>query len=217
MDDLQSPDSLTPAKAAGKTLMPLEAIAHRIVVVRGQKVLLDTDLAAMYGVVTGRFNEQVKRNLQRFPADFMFQIDEEEFAGLLSQFAMSNHRTAKRGGRRSLPYAFTEHGAIMAATILNSQRATQVAVYVVRAFIQLRELIGSNQELALRLNDLETKAELMAQRHDSLAHSTHTDLKRIFDALRDLMASPPPPARRPIGFVTPEETPPKPRSPGAHR
>ncbi len=104
-------------------VLPLETITHRIVMLRGQKVLLDEDLAALYGVPTGRFNEQVKRNLTRFPVDFMFQVTDEEFVALRSHFAISN----KRGGRRYMPYAFTEHGAIMAAMILNSPNPTEIS------------------------------------------------------------------------------------------
>ena len=110
-------------------LIPLEPIAARILVIRGQKVLLDEDLAVLYGVETRRLNEQVRRNAERFPADFMFQLDDAEYAALISQIATSK---PGRGGRRKLPLAFTEHGAIMAATVLNSPRAVEVSVYVVR-------------------------------------------------------------------------------------
>jgi hypothetical protein len=126
-------------------LQPLEAITQHILLLRGQKVLLDADLAALYGVETRRLNEQVRRNLDRFPSDFIFEITNEELSNLKSHFA-----TSSWGGRRKLPLAFTEHGAIMAATVLKSRRAIDVSVYVVRAFIQLRELVASNKELALR-------------------------------------------------------------------
>src|ERR1017187_10418302 len=102
---------------SASTLLPLESITHRILMLRGQKVLLDSDLAALYDVPTKRFNEQVKRNLNRFPADFMFQLDEDEFTALRSHFATSNESPARRGGRRYRPFAFTEHGAIMASMI----------------------------------------------------------------------------------------------------
>ena len=186
--------------------LPLEAITQRIYVLRHQKVILDSDLAVLYGVATKRFNEQVKRNLARFPDDFMFQISGEEFAGLRSQIATSNLQPGARGGRRYLPFAFTEHGAIMAAMILNSSRAMQVSVYVVRAFVRLRELVSSNTELALRVDELESRAELMALKHASFERDTRVQLKQIFDAIRELMATPAPPAKRPIGFVTPEDT-----------
>jgi hypothetical protein len=108
-------------------------------ILRGQKVILDTDLAELYGVSVGRFNEQVKRNQQRFPADFMFQLTAKEDQILRSQIAVSRK---KHGGRRYLPYAFTEHGAIMAATVLNSKRAIEMSVFVVRAFVRMRELLA---------------------------------------------------------------------------
>ena len=193
-------------------LLPLGSITQRISILRGQKILLDADLAQLYGVPTKRFNEQVKRNLARFPSDFMFQVTEEEFAALRSHFATSNEQPAGRGGRRYLPFAFTEHGAIMTATILNSPRATQVSVYVVRAFVQLRELIVSNKELALRLDDLENKTELMSLKSDTFEHNTRVQLKQIFEAIRELMAPAEPVKKRPIGFVTPDDTPAKPKA-----
>jgi hypothetical protein len=191
--------------------LPLEAITQRIVILRGQKVLLDSDLAALYDVPTKRFNEQVKRNPERFPEDFMFQLTQEEFDFLRSQFATSN---TGRGGRRYLPYAFTEHGAIMAATILNSPRATQVSVYVVRAFVTLREMIASNRELAQRLDELESKADLMDVKHDTFARNTRLQLKQVFDAIRELMTepAPEPTKKRSIGFVTPEDKSNKPKA-----
>lgn len=177
----------------------LDAITQRIVVLRQQKVLLDSDLAALYGVDTRRLNEQVKRNRERFPQDFIFELTREEFANLKSQSA-----TSSWGGRRKLPLAFTEHGAIMAATVLSSPRAVEVSVYVVRAFVQLRELALSHRDLAKRLDTLEEKTELIAMRHESFSRNTRIQLRQVFDALRELTAQPEPP-KRPIGFVTPEE------------
>jgi hypothetical protein len=179
--------------------LPLQAITRRIVVMREQKVLLDSDLAALHGVETRRLNEQVRRNRARFPADFVFELSAEELADLMSQFA-----TSSWGGRRKLPLAFTEHGAIMAATVLNTPRAVQVSVYVVRAFVQLRELAGSHRELTRRLDELERKTEARALEQDVFSRNTRAQLKQVFDALRDLM-TPPEPPRRPIGFVTPED------------
>ncbi len=176
-------------------LLPLEAITQRIVVLREQKVLIDADLAALYGVETRRLNEQVRRNRARFPEDFIFELSAEEFANLKSQFA-----TSSWGGRRKLPLAFTEHGAIMAATVLNTPRAVEVSVYVVRAFVKLRELVGSHRELAKRLDDLEEKTEALAMNHDTFSRNTRNQLKQVFDALRELM-TPPDPPKRPIGFV----------------
>lgn len=190
-----------------ETSQSIETITTRIMPLRGQRVLLDADLAALYGVTTRRLNEQVRRNLARFPEDFIFEVSGPEFQSLMSQFATSN-----RGGRRKLPLAFTEHGAIMAASVLKTPRAVEVSVYVVRAFVKLRELARSNEQLALRLEDLETKVQLLSLKHDSLEKNAHVQLKQVFDALRELMAQPPPPMHRPIGFVTPEEKSQKPKA-----
>ena len=129
---------------------PTERIVSRILLLRGQKVMLDADLAELYGVSTGRFNEQVRRNRDRFPSDFMFQLTNQEVERLRSQIAISIGETRRigRGGRRYLPHAFTEHGAIMAATILSTPRATEVSVFVVRAFVSLREMVAANKELS---------------------------------------------------------------------
>lgn len=188
-------------------LLPLEAITQRILALRGKKVLLDADLATLYGVETRRLNEQVRRNLDRFPEDFIFEVTNEEVANLKSHFA-----TSSWGGRRKLPLAFTEHGAIMAATVLKSPRAAEVSVYVVRAFVRLRELVVSNKELALRLDELENKTDLMSLKHETFEHSTRVQIKQIIDALRELTAPPPAPTKRPIGFVTPDEPPTKPKA-----
>jgi hypothetical protein len=193
--------------ANDKVLIPPDWIEGRILLLRGQKVMLDADLAELYGVSTKRFNEQVRRNLERFPADFMFSLTEEEWVALRSQFATSK---PGRGGRRHPPLAFTEHGAIMAATLLNSPRATEVSVYVVRAFVRLREVLATNKELAKRLDDLEQATQALASQHHSLARNTRAQLKQVFDALRELM-TPPDPPKRPIGFVPHNEKPKTPR------
>ena len=185
-----------------REVIPVERIEHSILVLRGHKVLLDTDLAALYGVTTKRFNEQVRRNKARFPLDFMFQLAQEEWDALRSQFATL--KAARGQHRKYLPHAFTEHGAIMAATILNSPRATDVSVYVVRAFVRLRETLGAHKELAAKLEELEQKTEALALRHDTLAANTRAQLRQVFEAIRELM-KPPEPKRRPIGFVAPEE------------
>jgi ORF6N domain len=187
-----------------KLALPGASVAPRIATVRGQRVVIDADLAQLYGVETKRFNEAVKRNLAKFPADFMFVLTAEESAALRSQFATSNGDSGKRGGRRYAPRVFTEHGALMAATILNSPRAVDVAIYVVRAFVRLRELAASHGDLAQRLDELEAKTETLAERHDSFSRDTRAQLKQVFDALRALM-TPPAPPKRPIGFVTPKE------------
>jgi hypothetical protein len=169
-------------------------ITQSILMLRGHKVLLDSDLAALYGVPTKRFNEQVKRNLDRFPIDFMFQITADELSALRSQIATSK---PGRGGRRYAPYVFTEHGAMMAAMILNSPRAIEMSVYVVRAFVQLRELLISNQELAQQLKALEARMTRKFAAHDYAI----TD---IIKTIRQLM-NPPEPKKRSIGFVELEE------------
>ena len=161
-------------------------LSRRILRIRNVRVMLDADLAELYCVPTKRFNEQVKRNLARFPADFMFQLTDEEFAALRSQFATSNEG---RGGRRYLPYVFTEHGAIMAATILNSQRAVDMSVFVVRAFVEYRQLMTLHDELAVQLKRLEGKVAT----HDKT-------LAGVLDAIRQLM-TPPEPKKRGIGFM----------------
>jgi hypothetical protein len=188
----------TPASA----LPAVESISLSIASLRGQRVILDADLAALYGVETKRFNEQVKRNLDRFPADFMFQLDSQEFVSLRSQFATL--KTGRGQHRKYLPYAFTEHGAIMAATILNSPRAVEVSVYVVRAFVRLREAAILHKDLAERLDLLEEKTESLAMQHDTFSRNTRNQLRQVFEALRELTV-PPETAKRPIGFVTHEE------------
>ena len=169
-------------------------------IVRGQKVLFDSDLARLYGVETRRLNEQIRRNLARFPEDFVFQPGKEELSHLMSHFA-----TSSWGGKRKPPLVFTEHGAIMAAMVLNSPRAVEVSVFVVRAFVRLRELAATHQELAQRLAELEEKSEALSARHDALAHNTRVQLQQILATIRQL-TTPPEPSRRPIGFVTPEKT-----------
>jgi hypothetical protein len=164
------------------SLIPVERIERAILSIRGEKVMLDSDLAELYGVETKRLNEQVRRNLSRFPPDFMFQLTAEEAETLRSQIATSN---AGRGGRRYLPYAFTEHGALMLANVLNSERAAQTSVQVVRAFVRLRQLLASNAELARKLAALENKYD--------------AQFKVVFDAIRQLM-SPPARPKREIGF-----------------
>ncbi len=182
------------------TVAPIE---NRIVFIRRQKVILDADLAELYGVETRRLNEQVRRNRNRFPVDFIFELTAEEFANLKSQFA-----TSSWGGRRKLPLAFTEHGAIMAATVLSSSRAVEMSVYVVRAFVQLREVLATHKDFAAKLATLERQTQALALKHDTLAQNTRLQLKQVFEAIRELMA-PPEPKKRPIGFVVPEDKKPK--------
>lgn len=162
-------------------VVPAERIERAIFSIRGEKMMLDSDLAELYGVETKRLNEQVRRNPNRFPPDFMFQLTAGEWESLRSQFA-----TLKRGEHRKyLPYAFTEHGALMLANVLNSERAAQTSVMVVRAFVRLRQMLASNAELAPKLDAMEKKYD--------------AQFKVVFDAIRQLM-SPPEPKRREIGF-----------------
>jgi len=179
----------------------LEAITDRIFVMRGHKVIVDADLATLYGVQTRRLNEQVRRNLAKFPDDFMFQLTGAEFELLMSQFATSK---PSRGGRRKRPLVFTEHGALMAATVLNSARAVEVSLYVVRAFVRLRETLAAQKNLASKLQALEKRTEALALKHDSFAANTRLELRQVFEAIRELMRAPEP-KRRPIGFVNPDE------------
>jgi hypothetical protein len=187
------------------TAPAIESISLSITALRGQRVILDSDLAALYGVETKRFNEAVKRNTARFPADFMFQLTAEEADSLRSQFATL--KTGRGQHRKYLPYVFTEHGAIMAAMVLNSPRAVEVSVYVVRAFVRLREAAVVHKDLAQRLSSLEEKTESLSMQHDTFSRNTRAQLKQVFEALRELMTPPEPPTppKRPIGFVTHEE------------
>lgn len=188
-----------PTSANNPAPLSIDEIAQRIQLIRGQRVLLDADLAALYGVDTRRLNEQVRRNRDRFPADFIFEVTTDEFANLMSQFATSSLAGSanKHGGRRKLPLAFTEHGAIMAATILSSPRAVAMSVHVVRSFVQLKSLVATHQDFAKRLASMEAK-------HDSFSRQTQRDLKEVFDTLRELMTPPtePTPPKRQIGFIT---------------
>ena len=166
----------------------IEDITRAILVLRGRRVLLDAELAVLYGVTTRRLNEQVRRNRKRFPNDFLFELTTEEFANLKSRFA-----TSSWGGRRKRPLAFTEHGAIQAATILNSPRAVEMSVYVVRAFVKLREVLSSNRELARRFEQLESRLDSKLTEHDEA-------IAAILSAIRELMRPRDPP-RRGIDFT----------------
>ncbi len=171
---------------------PATALAKRveskILMLRGCKVILDADLAQLYGVPVKRLNEQINRNADRFPADFLFRLSAAEHEDLRSQIATSS---STHGGRRYLPYAFTEHGAIMAATVLNSERAVEMSIFVVRAFVRMREALGTNQQVVAKLAELEHRLES----HD-------TDIQELVEAIRELMA-PPAPKGRKIGFEPP--------------
>ncbi|GHU20755.1 DNA-binding protein [Betaproteobacteria bacterium] len=181
-------------------LISVSRIEPRILVIRGQKVMIDADLAELYGVPTKALNQAVKRNSERFPSDFMFQLTIEEKLEVVTN---CDH-LVKLKFSKSLPFAFTEHGAIQASNVLASAQAVEMGVYVVRAFVRLREVLASNRELALRLDDLEEKTEALAFQHDTFAHNTRAQLKQIFETIRQLM-TPPDPPKRPIGFITPQE------------
>lgn len=177
-------------KSKTAALVPVERITQSILILRGHKVLLDSDLAALYGVETGVLIQAVKRNRDRFPEDFMIQLTAAEWAALRSQFVISNDG---RGGRRYAPYAFTEQGVAMLSSVLKSSRAITVNIEIMRAFVRMRELLASNKELAQQLAELERKI------------STHDQaITGILKAIRELM-NPPEPKKRPIGFVYPEE------------
>jgi len=183
-------------KRPGKTVAtrPVESLIH---IIRGQKVMFDADLAALYEVPTKRLNEAVKRNASRFPKEFMFQLSEEEADSLRSQIATSNER---RGGRRYAPYAFTEYGVVMLSSVLNSERAIQVNLMIVRAFIRIRELIVSNKDLAIRIDKLERSHD----RTSSVIEVLVEDIDRLSSEVQDMKALPPATKRR-IGFFTGED------------
>jgi hypothetical protein len=155
-------------------VMAVEVIASRIMEIRGNRVMLDRDLAKLYGVSVSRLNEQVKRNIKRFPADFMYQLTWQEVANLKSQFAISSW-----GGIRKLPRVFTEQGVAMLSSVLNSERAIQVNILIMRTFVQLRGIFSASKQLACKLRELEERIE----GHDS-------DIKDIFEAIRQLMRLP---------------------------
>jgi hypothetical protein len=170
-------------------------ITTLIVAIRGKRVILDRDLAVLYGVPTFRFNEAVKRNRNRFPEDFMFQLTRDEAASLTSQIAMSK---SGRGGRRTLPYAFTEHGTVMAANILRSPKAIQMSVFVVRAFIRMRQMLIEQRGLARKLAELEEELTARLDVHE-------TAIKEMLGQIKRLLSTPPepePPKKR-IGFLYP--------------
>ena len=160
-------------------------VDSRILYLRDQKIILDVDLAELYGVEVRHLNQQVKRNSKRFPAEFMFQLSNKDMKTLRSQFVISNDG---RGGRRYLPHAFTEYGAIMAATVLNSKRAIETSIFVVLAFVRMRQAMAANREIAAKLTELEGRLE----GHDE-------DIQSVINAIRELMAPPPRNGRR-IGF-----------------
>ncbi len=173
------------------SLIPQEAIQNKIFVLRGKKVMLDKDLAMLYGVPTKRFNEQVKRNIKRFPDEFMFQLTKEEANFLRSQIA-----TSSWGGRRYLPYAFTEHGVAMLSSILNSEKAIQINISIIKAFVKMREMLASYQELQQRIEDMEDKVGEKFKTTNLLFEEVFKEIKIV----KRLLAPPNPPKKDEIGF-----------------
>jgi hypothetical protein len=163
-------------------IIPQEIIEHKILLIRGKRVMLDRDLAVLYGVTTGNLNKAVKRNIERFPGDFMFQFTEEEFKSLIFQFG-----TSKWGGVRKLPFAFTENGVAMLSSVLNSKRAIDVNIQIMRTFTRLREMLLTHK-------DLKRKIESMEKKYDQ-------QFKIVFDAIKQLLESPVKPKKR-IGFLS---------------
>ena len=178
--------SMTKKPTASRLLIPVQRIENRIYLIRGEKVMLDSDLAELYQVPTKRLNEAVSRNHSRFPNDFMFQLTQEEFDNLRSQFATSSFGY---GGRRYQPYAFTEFGVAMLSAVLKSERAAQMSILIMRAFVKLRELISSHKDLAARLEKLEANQDQHASVINILA-----------EEIDNLKLPPQPPGKR-IGFT----------------
>src|SRR5215469_17796470 len=171
-------------------LVLAKKVGSKILVLRNQKVILDTDLAELYGVSVKQLNQQIKRNRERFPKDFSFVLTKPEYEDLRSQIVTSN---IGRGGRRYLPHAFTEHGAIMAASVLNSKRAVEMSIFVVRAFVQMRQAIARNQHIVSKLGELEARLDT----HDG-------EIQELMEAIRELIA-PLPANNRRIGFEAPPD------------
>lgn len=169
----------------GRAVIPIERITRAIVLIRGQKVLLDEALAALYGVDVKALNQAAKRNADRFPADFMFQLTAEENAVLRSQIVTLKSGSGRH--RKFRPYAFTEQGVAMLSSVLRSRRAVRVNIEIMRAFVQLRQMLASHADLARKLAALEKKYD--------------AQFKVVFDAIRELMAPPEPPRKRRIGFT----------------
>jgi hypothetical protein len=193
------------SEKSSEAMIPLHRIENRIVLIRGERVMLANDLAALYGVATKALNQAVKRNIDRFPDDFMFQLTKEEHEVVANCDQLSKTSAESRnlrsqivtsswgGARRALPYAFTEHGVIMAANLMRSPRAVQVSIYIVRAFVKLREVLSTHKELSRRLDELERKVK----KHDG-------QIVALIEAIRQLMNEPATP-RKPIGFQTEAE------------
>ncbi len=171
-----------------KELVSEKRILKIIMIIRGEKVILDSDLAELYGVETRRLNEQVRRNIKKFPEDFMFRLTKEEFENLKSQFATSS---SGWGGRRKLPLVFTEHGALQVANVLNSERANKMSVFIVRAFVRLREMALTNEKLSHKMYELERRVS----DHDEILIDLIREIRKLIDAPK------PRERKRAIGFI----------------
>ena len=182
------------------SLVLMPRIEHQILVIRGQKVMLDADLAALYGVPTKALNQAVKRNAARFPADFMFQLTDIEKLEVVTN---CDH-LVKLKFSKSLPYAFTEYGAVAIANVLASPQAVEMGIYVVRAFVRMRDAADLHKDLAKRLAELEQKTEALDAQHHNFSQTTRTQLRQVFEALKEL-TKPIEPVKRPIGFVPLED------------
>ena len=182
--------------SSSKAILPVESIQQRIYLIRGHKVMLDSDLAELYSVETRILVRNVKRHLDRFPSHFMFQLTKEEFDNLKSHFATSNLRSQSGisrqwGGRRFPPYAFTEQGVAMLSSVLHSKRAIQVNIQIMDTFVRLRQLLGTHKDMARKLQQLEKKYD--------------AKFSVVFDAIRKLMGPEEPPSSRQIGFQAKKE------------
>ena len=176
------------------SLVPVERVERAILILRGHRVILDSDLAALYGVPVKRLNEQVKRNADRFPPDFAFQLTREEFDNLKSQIATSS---SAWGGKRKLPTAFTEHGALMAASVLNSPKAVEMSILVVRAFVRFRRILATTPQLAAKVDELERKMDQKLAAHDKSIEAHRKGIVSLYTAIENLM---PTLSDRQIGF-----------------
>jgi hypothetical protein len=190
----------TVSNASANSLVP--RIEGRIQVIRGLRVMIDADLAELYGVPTKALNQAVKRNAARFPTDFMFKLDALEKAEVVTN---CDH-LAKLKFSKALPFAFTEYGAVALANVLASAQAVEMGIYVVRVFVQLRQASSVHADLAKRLTELELTTERLEITHDNFSRNTRNQLKQVFEALREL-TMPPEPSKRPIGFITHEDKP----------
>lgn len=168
-----------------QSIIPVERIASRIYLMRGEKIMFDSDLAELYGVTTGNLNKAVKRNIERFPEDFMFQLTHKEADSLLFQIGIP--KRPNRGGRQTPPYAFTEQGVAMLSSILHSDRAAQANIAIIRTFVKVRQILASNRDLARKVRD-----------HDR-------QIAVLFETVEKLLTPPDPPKKNPLGYIRPRE------------